>query len=101
EGTMIPDWQTDLVYFSDLLLARHPDLWSRLVAILDAAGVGHRLIEGSRDIWTRDYMPVQVAAGDFVLFRYRPGYLCGREDLTTPDEVRGAIPHGGIRTCDI
>jgi agmatine deiminase len=98
---MVPDWQTELVYFSGLLPARHPELWSRLIAILDAASVGHRLIKGTRDIWARDYMPVQAAVGDFVLFRYRPDYLRGHEDLVTPDEVRGAVPHGRIRTCDI
>jgi agmatine/peptidylarginine deiminase len=92
---MIPDWQTDLVYFSDLLAARHPDLWSRLVAILDAAGVPHRLIEGTRDIWVRDFMPVQVATDDFVLFSYRPDYLRGHEHLITPDEARCLVPPGG------
>jgi hypothetical protein len=51
---MVPDWQTDFVYFSGLLPARHPDLWSRLVATLDALGVGHRLIEATRDVWARD-----------------------------------------------
>lgn len=99
---MITDWQTDSVHFSALLPARHPDLWSRLVAVLDAAGVPHRLIEGTRDIWVRDFMPVQAAAAEFVLFHYGPDYLCGHEHLVTPDEARRQVPPGGkLRRCDI
>ncbi len=99
---MIPDWQTDIVHFSDLLPARHPDLWSRLVAVLDAAGVSYGLIVGTRDIWARDYMPVQVADGEFVLFDYRPDYLRGHEHLVTPDEARCHIPpRSMVRRCGI
>ncbi len=98
---MIPDWQTDRVYFSALLPTRHPDLWSRLTTVLKTAGVGYRLLEGTRDVWVRDFMPVQTGTGEFVLFRYRPDYLAGRPDLTTPDAVRGAVPLGTIRACGL
>ncbi len=98
EGT----FRTDLVHFSALLPARHPDLWSRLVVVLDDAGVPHRLIEGTRDIWVRDFMPVQVSEDEFVLFDYRPDYLRGHEHLITPDEARGVVPPGGrLRRCGI
>src|SRR5690242_5254732 len=99
---MVPDWQTNFVLFSDLLPARHPVLWAGLVGILDQAGVGHRLIEGTRDVWVRDLLPVQVAAADFVLFRYEPDYLGGREDLIPSDEARRAALHGAcLRTSDL
>jgi agmatine deiminase len=99
---MIPDWQTTFVYFSALLLARHPALWEGLVRVLDEAGVGHRLLEGTRDVWVRDFMPVQAATADFVLFRYRPDYLLAHDLLVTPDTVRSMAPRGGrLRTCDI
>jgi agmatine deiminase len=98
---MVPDWETNQVYFSDLLPARHPALWSQLLAILGESGVGHCLVEGTRDIWVRDFMPVQVADNDFVLFRYEPDYLCGHEDLVTPDEVRRAVTPTALRTSDI
>jgi agmatine deiminase len=99
---MIPAWQTDLVYFSDLLPARCPDLWQGLVRVLDEAGVEYRLLGGTRDIWARDYMPVQVAEGDFVLFRYEPSYLDDDEEPVTPDEARRAVPPGtSLRLSDI
>jgi agmatine/peptidylarginine deiminase len=100
--SMIPDWQTDCVYFSGLLPAEHPALWESLNRLLDAAGVEHRLLARTRDIWVRDFMPVQVATGDFVLFRYQPHYLHGYDHLVTPDEVRGVVPPGGrVRPCNI
>lgn len=99
---MIADWDTDTVHFSSLLPDRHPALWSRLVAILDAAGIPHGLIEGTRDIWVRDFMPVQVAADEFVLFDYQPDYLRGHGHLVAPDEARSKVPPGGrLRRCEI
>lgn len=91
---MIPDWQTNVVFFSGLLPTRHAALWDDLAGILDRAGVEYHLLPGTRDIWVRDFMPVQVTADNFVRFRYQPSYLCGYDDLITPDEVRGRIPDG-------
>jgi agmatine deiminase len=99
---MIPDWQTNSVYFSDRLPGRYRKLWEGLVRVLDRAGVGHRRLEGTCDIWARDYMPVQVAEDGFVLFRYGPSYLRSRPDLVTPDEARRTVPPGNhLRTSDI
>jgi agmatine deiminase len=73
-----------------------------LAGILERAGIEYRLLAGTRDIWVRDFMPVQFARDDFVLFRYEPGYLCGYEDLVTPDEVRRAAVEGSrLRGSDI
>lgn len=99
---MIADWHTNSVHFSALLPARHPALWSRLVAVLDKVRVPHGLIEGTRDVWVRDFMPVQVTTDEFVLFDYWPDYLSGHEHLVTPEEARGQVPPGGkLRRCGI
>jgi agmatine deiminase len=90
---MIPDWDTNCVFVSALLPARHPLLWEELVRALDQNHVEHHLLQATRDIWVRDFMPVQVAAGHFVLFRYQPDYLLGDEGLITPEDARRAIPH--------
>jgi agmatine deiminase len=85
---MIPDSETNAVFFSDLFPKRHPELAANLLRILKDARVKTALVPGTRDIWYRDYMPVQVGPGRFVQFTYRPDYLVGKyEHLITPPEV--------------
>ena len=51
-------------------------------------GIPLRIIRGTKDIWCRDYMPVQVAPGRYVKFCYSPDYLVGYEDtITNLDEI--------------
>lgn len=89
---MIPDCQTNKVYFSDLLPKQLPTLASDLTRHLERAGVAVGYIQGTKDIWCRDYMPVQVDVGRFVQFRYQPDYLRGHEHLITPPDVCRRIP---------
>lgn len=81
---MIPDWETNAVYFSDLLQGRHPKLWAVLSAKLQQAGIPCHVIRGTHDIWCRDCMPIQVDGSTFCQFVYSPDYLRGYEDLITP-----------------
>ena len=77
---MIPDRETNAVFISGLLPGRHP----RVAAALRAASSDRlRVIPGTRDVWCRDYMPVQLAPGRFVQFRYDPDYLRGDPHLRT------------------
>lgn len=93
---MIPDYETNCVYFSDLFPKRHPELASLLTSLLEDAGVLVRHVFGTNDIWCRDYMPIQVAESRFVQFVYNPDYLSGREErtITPPEVARAAIPKG-------
>jgi agmatine deiminase len=85
---MIPDWQTNCVFFSRLLPDRHPTIWSRLSAILRGHGVPVRLLDATRDIWARDFCPLQATNTSFLKFRFRPDYLRGRyRRLITGNEV--------------
>jgi agmatine deiminase len=86
---MIPDWETNSVFFSRLLPERYPTLWERLAEILRQHRVPTRLIDGTRDLWARDYSPVQVGPQQFVKFRYRPDYLVGHKHLLTPGTICG------------
>lgn len=69
---MVTDDQTTLVYVTEQLPRRFP-----AVARTLARALGNRLrtIRGAKDIWCRDFMPVQTASGRFVQFRYTPDYL--------------------------
>jgi agmatine deiminase len=82
---MIPDWATTHLFFSDRLESEHPALLSSLRTVL--RGVPTRIIANTRDIWCRDYMPVQVDEDSFCQFAYRPDYLQGHEHLITPPEA--------------
>jgi agmatine/peptidylarginine deiminase len=59
---------------------------------LDSRGKPYHLLDKTKDIWARDYMPIQVTRDRFVEFRYDPDYLQGtgkerREIKTYPDIV--------------
>ncbi len=66
-----------MIYFSSLIQTNptYKPAAGRLFATLYSAGVEYQLIDGTRDIWLRDFMPVQIKDESFVLFRYDPSYL--------------------------
>ena len=55
----------------------------RLFAALTANGVQYKLLENTRDIWLRDFMPVKTRSGKYISFRYEPGYLKDNPELRT------------------
>lgn len=87
---MITDNLTNIVYFSDLLPEKCPILNSRLVDVLEKHDIPYSYLSGTKDIWCRDYMPIQVNAERFVFFKYTPDYLQDKAGLriqTNPDDV--------------
>ena len=81
---MIPDWDTNHLYLSDLLENKEPVLFASLRAALDKVPIG--IIPSTSDIWCRDYMPVQIGEGRFCQFIYDPDYLQENQHLITPPE---------------
>ena len=63
------------VYLSELLKEKYPDTCDRLIQILEKHHVKYDFIKGTKDIWCRDYMPVQTKTGKFIQFKYDPSYL--------------------------
>lgn len=63
------------VAVSALLRRRFPDFFAELLTVLKAAEIPVHELEGTRDIWARDYCPIQRHDGKFVSFTYRPDYL--------------------------
>lgn len=74
-----------MIYFSSLLQISHAykPAADRLFSAVYSAGVDYQLIDGTRDIWLRDFMPVQIRDGSFVSFRYEPSYLGNEPELQT------------------
>ena len=70
----------EIVYMSELLEERFQDSFNRLTTILKKHGVEYRLLKGTRDIWCKDYMPIQTESGKLIQFRYEPSYLKGKKE---------------------
>jgi len=79
---MIPDWETNHLFLSDRLEADEPALVAGLRSVL--AGVPIDIIPDTKNIWCRDFMPIQLDDGRFFQFVYAPDYLRGHERLVTP-----------------
>jgi len=87
---MIAGEETNTVYLSENLRSdkRFIKTCGKLTEILDRNLVKYDFLKATKDIWSRDYMPVQIEKGKFVQFRYEPSYL--EEDLelqSDPKEV--------------
>lgn len=75
-----PSKKEQTVYMSEMLKARFPDTCNRLIGILEKHSVKYAFLKGTKDIWCRDYMPVQTESGKFIQFRYEPSYLKGNKE---------------------
>ena len=84
---MIPDWEHNCVFLADLLKDRHPSIFTGLQHILLSHGIEVRVLSKVKDIWARDYCPVQVVSKTMVKFRYEPDYLKDAPELKTGEEV--------------
>lgn len=70
----------EVVYLSESLNEQFPESFNRLTSILNKHNVDYRLLKGTKDIWCRDYMPIQTESGKLVQFRYEPSYLKGKKE---------------------
>ena len=70
----------EIVYLSELLEEHFPECFNRLTSILKKHSVDYHLLKGTKDIWCRDYMPVQTESGKFIQFKYDPSYLKGNKE---------------------
>ncbi len=68
------------VYISSLLKERYPHAADELLSVLTKYNVTVKELHGTRDIWCRDYMPVQNSKGELVQFKYAPSYLKGKKE---------------------
>lgn len=64
-----------IVYMSKLFDERFHDTCNQLISILERHGIAHKFLKGTKDIWCRDYMPVQTPSGKLIQFKYDPSYL--------------------------
>lgn len=74
-----------MLYLSSLLktIDKYKPAAERLFTALAANGVQYKLLDGTRDIWLRDFMPVKTKSDKYISFRYEPGYLKDNPELRT------------------
>lgn len=95
---MISDRDTNTIYFSELLKTdcQFSETSKQIISTLDNYGANVKFLPNTKDIWARDYMPIQINDKKFIEYRYDPDYLQGnwkgRRDLKTyPDIVCNSI----------
>jgi agmatine deiminase len=95
---MITDFDTNTVHFSQLIQtdARFIETSKQISKVLDSFGVKYKFLPNTKDIWARDFMPIQISDSTFIEYRYDPDYLQGsrkgyRNLKTYPDIVCGSI----------
>lgn len=92
-GPMIADRETNVVFVADTLERSFPGVYRGLASIFGGSGIPLRTIPGTKQVWCRDSMPIQVAENRFVQFRYAPDYLTGRDrHLRTDGEIGPRLP---------
>lgn len=87
---MVSNKETNTVYFSEKLRSdkRFTKTCNALTELLDKHSIKYDFLKATKDIWCRDYMPIQIGKGKFVQFRYEPSYLSNRIELQSdPKEV--------------
>lgn len=64
-----------ITFIADKMLDRFPNFASALLSISRRENAFVRIIEGTKDIWIRDYMPIILPSGKMIQFKYEPSYL--------------------------
>lgn len=88
----------NVVYLSALLASQYPETCKRLTNILNKHNIPFGFLEGTKDIWCRDYMPIQTPSGELIQFKYDPSYLKdpeyseSRSDVKNVDKINGITP---------
>jgi len=102
---MIADKDVNVVYFSEKLRtdSRFLETCNQIISILESSGIKPEFLSNTKDIWARDYMPIQISDNKFIEYRYDPDYLQGvgkdrREIKTYPDIVCKSLNLKTIKT---
>jgi agmatine/peptidylarginine deiminase len=72
---MISESLSNRVYYSAKLPEICPESYRSITEILDRYGVVHAEMKSTKDIWTRDFMPIQVCPDRYKIYDYMPDYL--------------------------
>lgn len=95
---MISDKDTNTIYFTEIIKtdSRFTETSKQIISTLETYGAKIKFLPATKDIWARDYMPIQISENKFIEYRYDPDYLQGnwkgsRDLKTYPDIVCASI----------
>ncbi len=91
------------IYFSEYLKTTkaYQHVFKQISTALDLHHIPFELLPNTKDIWARDYMPIQVSRQRFVEYMYNPDYLqttVNKKYITNTADVCKAL---GIETVKI
>ncbi len=92
---MITDDLTNYLYLSDQLQTRI-QFFASLTETLRKEKIEYQILPHTKDIWCRDYMPVQIEGNRFVQFRYEPSYLQSKKWIHTQTDAEFVCSEIGI-----
>lgn len=72
---MITDKETNAIYFSEKLKTDFPKTCTQVIDVLQLNRITPTFLQNTKDIWSRDYMPIQVSEDKFIEYLYEPDYL--------------------------
>jgi len=90
---MITDQETNKVFFSEYLKAYK--CWKSIEAALNEQNIQFELLPNTKDIWVRDFMPIQIDESSYVSYVYNPDYLRDNKKYITTD-VSSCYDFSGI-----
>ncbi|MBP1631019.1 MAG: peptidylarginine deiminase-like enzyme [Bacteroidetes bacterium] len=90
---MIQDKETNIVYLSENLSKwkDYKDFSENLEDLLKKLEISYEWISDTKDIWARDYMPIQLEENDFLKYKYEPDYLRKSKSKTDCTEACSKI----------
>lgn len=79
---MIQDKDTNIVYISSKLneWKNYKDFYCQLTSIFEELEIRYARIYDTKDIWVRDFMPIQLEQDNFLKYKYEPDYLVKIEE---------------------
>ena len=80
EEKQVNTMRPNTVYVSSILKEKFPNAAKELFSILRKYNVTIKELAHTKDIWCRDYMPVQNSIGELIQFKYEPSYLRGKKE---------------------
>ena len=84
---MLTDSQTNKLFLADCLQSKQPKFFQRFEKVLNDCNINFHFLPGTKDIWSVDFMPVQISTDKFVQFTYNPDYLQPKEYQKTISNV--------------